>query len=148
MLNLNPIDVLKRGIIYSTDENPIIVDFDNKECQIAQVGIDLRIKDAIVLKPLQGKNVELVEKFNMQDNVGYIWVRSSFSRRLIKLSCGIFDPHFQGCGGVSLYNFGEEEVTIQANTRICQMVIYPAVFAKPYNGFYNQNQTIESQYKV
>lgn len=143
-MNINPMEVLKRGIISGIDET---LTPEDKEYQVAQVGIDLRINEDVILQPKSGKNVEIMEKFDMQDTVGYLWVRSSFSRRLVFISCGIFDPGFCGTGGISLYNMGEEPFEIKKGTRICQVVVYPATFARMYDGHYNKNDSITSQYE-
>jgi len=142
-MNINPNEVLKRGIITGIDKT---LKEGDKEYQVAQVGIDLRINEDLTLLPLNGKNVEIMEKFCMQDTVGYLWIRSSLSRKLVWMSCGVFDPGFIGSGGISLYNFGQEPISIPKGFRICQIVVYPATFARSYSGFYNQNQTIKSQY--
>jgi len=41
----------------------------------------------------------------------------------------------------------EEVLKLPAGFRICQIVVYPAKFSKKYDGFYNTNKTIISQYK-
>ena len=142
-MNINPKEVIAKGIISGIDES---LKEGDKEYQIQQVGIDLRIAEDLVLESMTGKNIQLMEKFNMQEYVGYLWVRSSLSRRLCFASFGIFDPFFNGIGGISLYNFGKEPIIFTKGFRVCQMVVYPANYASKYNGFYNQNQTIQSQY--
>jgi deoxycytidine triphosphate deaminase len=142
-VNINPKEVIAKGIISGIDER---LKEGDKEYQIQQVGVDLRIAEDLILEPMTGKNIQLMEKFNMQEYVGYLWIRSSLSRKLIFASFGIFDPFFSGVGGISLYNFGKEAHIIYKGFRVCQMVVYPANYASKYNGFYNQNQTIQSQY--
>jgi len=151
--NINPITVLEKGILKAPHDYPIITDLKEKECQISSNGIDLRINETITLQPGKFKNVELMERFNMDGVFGAIWTRSSFSRRGIFHTAGLFDDGFGigieggSVGGVSLYNMGEDYVTIEKGTRICQMVFFESDPAKKYNGFYNQNQTIKSQYE-
>ena len=151
---VNPWEVLEKGYIIGLKDNPINVDLNSKECQVSSNGIDLRINEDVTIEPKSFKNVEIMERFNLDGVFGAIWVRSSFSRKGIFHSAGLFDDGFGknieggSVGGVSLYNMGDEPITIKKGTRICQMVFFHSFPAKQYNGFYNQNQTIESQYKV
>lgn len=152
-MNINPLKVIERGILIAPKDYPIETDFNAKECQISSNGVDLRINETVTLQPKSFKNVELMERFNMDGVFGSIWTRSSFSRKGIFHTAGLFDDGFGknieggSVGGVSLYNMGEEPVTIKKGTRICQMVFFESKPAKKYNGFYNKNQTIKSQFE-
>ena len=107
----------------------------------------LVLRESIELCPHCFINVEVNENFDMQDTFGLIRIRSSLSRRGIFLSSGIYDPGFKGVGGVTLYNFSDDTINIAKYTRIGQMIVFQANSAKKYNGFYNQNKTIKSQYE-
>ena len=135
-MNINPEEVVKKEII-SNIENP--------DKQIQQVGIDLTIAEEVNLGPKEFVNVQVNECFNMVDCFGIINIRSSFSRKGIFSTSGIYDPGFNGTGGVSIYNLSGKQITIKKGTRIGQMVCFKANFANQYNGHYNQSNSIESK---
>lgn len=145
-MNINPLEAVKRGYVYAPEQFPIITDFTHKECQISSNGVDLRIAYDYAIDMGEQKNVEILERFNMPGVFGMLWIRSSFSRKGIFMSCGLFDDGFCGVGGVTLYNHGNEDICIKAGTRICQIVFLPSNPAKSYDGHYNKNQTIVSQF--
>lgn len=144
-MQINPNEVLNRKIIYSTN-NDIITNNQEKECQLQQVGIDLRLKENLVLDPHSYKNIEIYEKFDMQDTFGLLIIRSSLSRRGIFMSSGVFDPGFKGIGGVTLYNFQNDFIKLPALFRFCQIICFEANYASIYEGHYNRNNSIESKY--
>jgi deoxycytidine triphosphate deaminase len=125
-------------------ERRIIFNLQNETKQIQQVGIDLTIKEDILLKPKEFKNVEVNEMFDMRDCFGLIVVRSSYSRIGVFVTSGVYDPGFKGVGGVSIYNLSDTNVIIQKGTRICQMVVFEAN-GETYNGHYNSNNSIKSK---
>jgi len=133
---LNPKEVIKRKII---------TNIQNEEEQVQQVGIDLTIKEAVTIQPKGFVNIQFNEVFDMQDTFSITNVRSSFSRKGIFTTSGIYDPGFSGVGGVSIYNLGDKEVTIEKGTRVCQMIVFEADAAKQYNGHYNQSGEIKSK---
>lgn len=140
-MNVNPLKVIELGILKSRDGSPI-----PEEC-IQQVGVDVRIATEVVLEPKGFVNTEIYEQFNMQNYFGKPTIRSSFSRKGVFISSGEYDPGFCGIGGISIYNFSENKVTIPALTRIAQMVVFPANSAKMYDGHYNKVQSIDSKLK-
>jgi len=142
-MNLNPVEIIKKNIITGIS----IIDQKDSECQLQQCGIDLRLKEAVKISKNSFANVELIEKFDMQEYFGMLIIRSSFSRLGIFLSAGLFDPGFKGIGGISLYNLGEDAIFIVEKTRICQMIVFKANYYRMYEGHYNKNDTIESRYK-
>jgi deoxycytidine triphosphate deaminase len=154
-MNINPVHVVERGVLLVPEGGiPIVTDFADKECQIQSNGVDLRLKDGVCLMARACKNVELYEHFCMINCFGAIWIRSSFSRRGVFCSSGLFDVSFGvgvpggSIGGITLYNMSEDTVVIPSMTRICQMVFFSALpehVGKPYDGYYNKNQTIHSQ---
>jgi len=135
-MQINPKEVIERGIIKN---------ISNVNEQLQQVGIDLTLKHALKLEQGQFANVEVNEEFNMQDTFGLIIVRSSLSRKGIFMSSGCFDPGFAGVGGISLYAFGTA-IELPAGFRVGQMIVFKGDPAKMYEGHYNKNQTITSQY--
>ena len=118
-------------------------------------GVYLRIAETVVIEPKSFANVEIIERFNMDGVFGTIIIDNEFHKQHPQCwhTAGLFDDGFGigieggSVGGVSLYNMGEDYVTIEKGTRICQMVFFESDPAKKYNGFYNQNQTIKSQYE-
>ena len=136
-MQINPKEIIKRKIITNL--------FSEKE-QVQQCGIDLSLKEPLTIQPGKFKNIELNEKFDMQDTLGIIKIRSSLSRKGINISSGYFDPFFEGVGGISLYNHSDEVLELPMGFRVCQMVCFKADYAKKYDGFYNKNKTIKSQY--
>lgn len=132
--NIAPLDVIKLGIVSNVTAE-----------QIQQVGIDLRIANDVILDPHSFINVEVMEKFFMRDVFGLIRIRSSLSRLGIFLSSGVYDPGFQGVGGLSLYNFGKQRASFSKGTRVAQIIIFPAASSSVYDGHYNNNNSIDSQ---
>lgn len=136
-MQINPKRVIERGIVQQVK---------NQDEQVQQVGIDLTLAQDVTLKPLSFANVEVQEKFNMQDTFGLIVIRSSFSRKGIFTTSGVYDPGFNGRGGVSIYNMGDKVVHMMQGERIGQMIIFKADPASMYNGFYNKTNEVSSQY--
>ena len=136
-MNINPHEVIKNKII-----------IPSKNTKIQQVGIDLTSKDFNIIRKQDFKNIELAEQFDMQGYYGILIVRSSFSRQGLFISSGLYDCGFKGVGGISIYNMSDTDISINEGQRICQIVIYKGDYASLYDGFYNHNETIKSQYEV
>lgn len=144
---INPEEVLLKKIIYS-DNNDIITDKNNKENQLQQVGIDLRIADDLILKPMHSQLFKIYEKFDMQEYFALsLSLRSSFCRKGLILSSTVFDPGFKGVGGAMLYNFSDTEIEIKKLTRIAQIVIFKANYSSLYDGYYKNNNDVNSKFK-
>jgi len=135
-MQLNPKEIIEKKIL-----------IPSKYTKIQQVGIDLTIKDKIIIPAKGFVNVLVNEKFDMQNTFGLIVIRSSLSRQGIFCTSGVYDPGFNGVGGVSIYNLSEKQVELVKGFRIGQMICFEANPAKQYTGFYNKNQTHESKYK-
>ena len=135
-MQLNPNEVIKRGIVTG------LIDVDK---QVQQVGIDLTLREKTVI--LQGEyvNVQVNEKFDMQNTFGLIRVRSSLSRMGVFISSGVYDPGFKGPGGVSMYNMSDDPIVLQENERIAQIIVFTADAASEYDGHYNHTDKIESK---
>jgi deoxycytidine triphosphate deaminase len=136
-ININPKTVLK---------NKIITNLVDKKQQIQQIGIDLTLKEKIIIKPKNYVNVLVNEQFNMQNNFGLIIIRSSLSRQGIFCTSGVYDPNFIGLGGVSIYNLGTKTIKLEKDFRIGQIICFKANKASNYNGYYNKNKTYISKY--
>jgi deoxycytidine triphosphate deaminase len=137
MTQINPKEVLKENIIYNVL---------NEKVQLQQVGIDLTIKNEVRLKHGTSCNVEFNEKFNMKNCFGVFYVRSSFSRKGVFVTSGVYDPGFNGTGGCTIYNMSGEDVIVDKNTRVGQMIVFKANKASDYNGYYN-NGGIDSKFE-
>jgi len=135
MTQINPRTVCETGIITNVES----------VAQIQQVGIDVTLKNNLYLPPKSFANVELNEQFNMGDHFAIIIIRSSLSRKGIFLSSGLWDPGYKGPGGVSLYNMSEDTLTLPANFRIGQVVVFKADADSMYNGHYQNNKDITSK---
>lgn len=134
---INPKDVIARKIIAGLIK---------PSEQIQQVGIDLTIAESVEIPHGSFRNVQLNEKFDMQNTFGLLWIRSSLSRQGIFMSCGVFDPGFKGIGGVSFYNLSGKAAMIFKDFRVCQIVCFRADASSLYKGFYQHSGSIKSQY--
>jgi len=142
----------KKGKIYNMKLKNFII---GENVEWTQNGVLLRINETVTINLKSFKNVEIMERFNMDGVFGAIYIDNDFHMKYPQCwhTAGLFDDGFGvgisggSIGGVSLYNFGDEAITIEKGTRICQMVFFESNPAKKYDGFYNQNQTIKSQYE-
>lgn len=143
MSQINPKVILEKGI-FKPGEN-----WDPEE-QIQQVGIDvtLKLKESKRIFPGQYANLDINEGVDLPNNVySVLNIRSSFSRKGVFQSSGIYDPGFHGPCGLSIYNLSEEPIELHPNERIAQMIFFDADAASSYNGHYNHSDSTESQYK-
>lgn len=113
---------------------------------VQQNGIDCSVKEEIILLSKTFKNIVLNETVNIPANVfATTNVRSSYSRKGIFISSGLYDSGYNGLVGCSIYNLSEETITIPKNERILQMIFWEGQSAKMYNGYYNNTNKIESK---
>lgn len=123
--------------------------------KVQQIGIDVSLKtgsliEKSVLKLFRGcsYNVEINEGVDLPSNVyAELAIRSSWSRKGIFQSSGIYDPGFHGTCGLTLYNLSDKPIEIPVNERIAQMIFFEADSASTYDGHYNHTDSTESQYK-
>lgn len=123
--------------------------------KVQQIGIDVSLKTGSliekgVLKLFPGcsYNVEINEGVDLPSNVyAELAIRSSWSRKGIFQSSGIYDPGFHGTCGLTLYNLSDKSIEIPVNERIAQMIFFEADSASTYDGHYNHTDSTESQYK-
>ena len=94
-------------------------------------GLDLRIKHDVTLEPGQRCNVGTGAAVEIpQGCVGLVFPRSGLATKFgITLSnrVGVIDSGYRGEIGASLINTSDETVTLDAGTRVCQMVVIPYV---------------------
>lgn len=123
-MQINPKEIVERGIV-------VLSEFS----EIQQVGIDLSIKESITLAPGQSKNIDFNETIKLPiDIYSDFKQRSSYSRKGVFATTGIYDPGYEGSIGCTLYNLGAEPITIEAGTRVGQMLFFKAEAASVYNG--------------
>jgi deoxycytidine triphosphate deaminase len=137
MTQMNPNEVLKRGIIS---------DLFNIEEQVQQNGVDLSCKEDISIPNGGWLNFEYHELFDMQNTFGLIRIRSSLARKGFILQSGVFDSGFKNRGGCVIHNFSGKDASFPKGFRVAQMIVLEGNPAKMYDGYYNKNNTIRSQY--
>ena len=122
-MQINPKKVLSEGIVTECEFT-----------QVQQVGIDLTVSEDVVLKKGDCCNVLLNEKIKLPgDMYATLQQRSSYSRKGVFVTSGVYDPGYQGSLGCTIYNFGEE-IIIPKNTRILQILVFKADSASVYSG--------------
>lgn len=120
---INPKKVLEDGIITPCEFT---------ECQ--QVGVDCTVSEGVVLKKGDCYNVLLNETIKLpSDMYATLQQRSSYSRKGVFVTSGVYDPGYEGSLGCTIYNFGEE-IVIPKDTRILQVLVFKADSASSYNG--------------
>lgn len=128
--------------------------FPVETTKVQQVGIDCSLAKAVTIQPCSFINIDFAERIALPNYVkARITIRSSYSRKGVFQSSGIYDPgygsdpSFAGAGapvGCSLYNLSSEPVTIPAD-RVAQLEFEYADAASSYNGHYNKTSDIKSQ---
>lgn len=92
-------------------------------------GLDLRIKESVTLAPGERANIGTGVSVEIpQGYVGLVFARSGLAtKRGITLSngVGVIDSGYRGEIGASLMNTSAETATLEANTRVCQLVVMP-----------------------
>jgi len=123
-MQINPKEIVERGIVKMSDF-----------AEVQQVGIDLSIKEKVDIKQGQSVGVEFNETIELPDDVYSTFnIRSSFSRKGVFATTGIYDPGYVGSLGCTLYNLGDSPIRIEKNTRVGQMLFFKADAASSYNG--------------
>ena len=94
-------------------------------------GLDLRIKHDITLEPNQRMNVGTGVAVEIPTGcVGLVFPRSGLATKLgitLSNSVGVIDSGYRGEIGASLINKSDETITLDAGTRVCQLVVMPYV---------------------
>lgn len=94
-------------------------------------GLDLRIKHDVTLEPGQRANVGTGVAVEIpQGCVGLVFPRSGLATKLgitLSNSVGVIDSGYRGEIGASLINTSDETTTLDAGTRVCQLVVMPYV---------------------
>lgn len=125
---INPQKIVEQGIVTLSNFS-----------KIQQNGIDLSIPDQIILDPGKSRNILLNERIKLPANMcAELKVRSTYSRKGMFLSSGLWDSGFEGNLGCTLYNMSNDPILIPKDERICQVVCYEAESAGLYNGQYQR----------
>lgn len=94
-------------------------------------GLDLRIKHDVTLEPGQRCNVGTGVAVEIpQGCVGLVFPRSGLATKFgitLSNSVGVIDSGYRGEIGASLINTSSETTTLDAGTRVCQLVVMPYV---------------------
>lgn len=94
-------------------------------------GLDLRIKHDVMLEPNQRQLVTTGVAVEIPSGcVGLVFPRSGLASAAgITLSnaVGVIDSGYRGKIRVPLYNISDTTVTLDAGTRVCQLVVMPFV---------------------
>ena len=145
-MQINPNIILANGILKPCEST---------ECQ--QNGIDVTVSETITVPAKGFLNVLCNETVDIPSGMfATTNIRSSFSRKGIFTTTGLWDSGYciqnddgttsHAPVGCSIYNLGDEDITIEKDTRIMQMVFWQGEEAEMYDGHYNQTQSIESQF--
>jgi len=123
-MQINPRTVLDRGIIKYVETT-----------KVQQVGVDLSIGQDFIVEAGKSKNINFRESIALPDNMyALFFVRSSWSRKGVFVSSGVYDSGYEGTIGCTIYNMSGEDIRFTEGDRIGQMICFLADAASSYNG--------------
>lgn len=123
MSQINPREVAQRGIVRLSPFS-----------EIQQVGIDLTTSEQIILRKGECRNILLNETIKLPIDMYATFIqRSSYSRKGVFVTTGVYDPGYEGSLGCTIYNFGED-IAIGKDERIGQLLVFKADAASGYDG--------------
>lgn len=123
-MQINPKKIIEKGIVIPCEFT-----------EVQQVGIDCTTSEEVVIKHGESFNVLLNEEIKLPvDMFAIFYQRSSYSRKGIFMTTGVWDPGFEGSLGCTIYNMSNETIEIPINTRIGQLVCFKADAASSYTG--------------
>lgn len=123
-MQINPKEMIDRGV----------VSYGN-HTEVQQVGIDLSTISSFTIKHGECMNIIFSERINLPEDIFALFnVRSSFSRKGIFTSAGVYDPGYEGSIGCTIYNMSGSDQYIEKGTRIGQILCFKADAASSYNG--------------
>lgn len=124
MSQLNPQRIVDEGVIQLS-----------KESSVQQVGIDLTLSKGVSIGHGESTNVDFQEKIFLPEDIFSTFTqRSSYSRRGIFMTTGVYDPGYNGSIGCTIYNMSGEPIQIGAKERVGQMLFFKADAASEYDG--------------
>jgi deoxycytidine triphosphate deaminase len=134
-MQINPKEIIAKGVL---------IPDKGTECQ--QNGIDVTISQDVLIPAKGFVNILCNEKVNIPSGVfATTNIRSSFSRRGMFTTTGIWDSGYNGPVGCSIYNLSDEEIVIVKDTRIMQLIFWQGNEAEMYDGHYNHTSDINSK---
>ncbi len=123
-MQINPRTILDRGIIKYVETT-----------KVQQVGVDLSIGQSFIVEAGKSKNINFRESIKLPDNMyALFYVRSSWSRKGVFVSSGVYDSGYEGTIGCTIYNMSGEDVGFEEGERIGQIICYLADAASSYSG--------------
>lgn len=123
-MQVNPKQIVDTGVVIPCEFT-----------QIQQVGIDLTLKHSVTLGHGCALNVEFNETIALPaDMFATFHQRSSYSRKGIFVTTGVYDPGYKGSLGCTIYNMSGAEIYLNQNDRIGQLLVFKADPASSYNG--------------
>lgn len=124
MSQINPKEIRDRGIIVFAPET-----------EIQQVGIDLTLEQGIHILHGMSVNINFQETIKLPADVYSTFVqRSSYSRKGIFMTTGVYDPGYEGSIGCTIYNMSGFELVVERGERVGQMLFFEAKSASTYDG--------------
>lgn len=123
-MQINPEQIVDAGVVKLSPTSAV-----------QQVGIDLSLKDSISIQHGHSLNVAFNETIELPETLfGLFYVRSSFSRKGVFVSTGVWDPGYSGSLGCTIYNLSGDTIGIEKGERIGQLICFEAQAAGSYQG--------------
>jgi len=123
-MQINPRTILDRSIIKYTETT-----------KVQQVGVDLSIGTGFTIKHGESRNINFRESIKLPDNMyALFFVRSTWSRKGLFVSSGVYDSGYEGTIGCTIYNMSGEDVKFIEGDRIGQIICFLADAASSYQG--------------
>lgn len=99
--------------------------FDLTKPYEESVGYDMKSAQSYLIMPMKAQAIETGIKIQVpKGTYARLAPRSGLSfKRFTMLGAGVIDPDFTGCIKALIFNFGEEDLIINAGDRICQIVL-------------------------
>jgi len=112
---------------------------------VSPSGYDLRSAISVDIRPKSAVLIHTVETVELSPCIcGQIFIRSSFAREGVFGSFAFVDPGFKGQLTLSISNFGDGTIRINAGEKVAQIVfmklLNPSVH--PYDGRYQNSSGV------
>ena len=110
------------------------------EDSIREAGLDLKLKENLVLQPKEFKLIWTKEIIKLPTKLlAFCNLRSSWARKGILIPPTIIDPGFEGRIVIEVFNASDNTISIPSETRFLHVILAEVNGAIPYCGQY-QNQ--------
>lgn len=124
MSQINPQSIISRGILSYVETT-----------KVQQVGIDLSIGQGFELEHGKSRNILFRESVKIPDNMfALFYQRSSWSRKGVFATSGVYDSGYEGTLGCTVYNMSGDTIKFEEGDRIGQIIFFLADAASSYNG--------------